>query len=584
MNTVLDNTSLALDAGLPPAQDHPETSGRLRAGVPTLVIIAVSLILALPIIRFGLPFGHDAVEHLSWYHGFSAQLWSGEAYPRWLLEMNSGLGSPDLFVYGPLPYYAAAAFRVFSSGLGWETRELGLSIWLALCLSGIAAYLWLAAVVGGRLAPTIAAVIYMLAPYHLKTDLYTRSALAEFWAFAWMPLILYFTTRLMKGHGTSAIAGLSVSYGCLLATHLFTALLFSPIALIYALFLAPGFTGRYTVAIKVTLGLLLGAALSGIYLLPALAWQKYISPYKLIESRPELYRFDQFFLFSSRISSDPFLRTVSWLTAWTALVAAGAFAVACQVKGQKLRREVTFWAIVAAIGVIMMLPLSSFIWQRIPQLRAIQFPWRFNTILVLSLAVLVGLAVDSLRKQRNRLKVGIAVCTLFLILGWIVPTRRSMASQRSWVRKGEPYSQDYLITAWAQWTSPSLLTPLGVKEIAHEGGDTKLLSDNNSAKLIKWTARSIEFQAVSDSDTWVTIKQFYCPGWVAMLASGQVLALKPHSPDGLMSVRVPVGNNDVRLILPRGKAEILGAEISGIAGLLIIVLLGSGFKRSVPAE
>ena len=36
------------------------------------------------------------------------QLWSGELYPRWLLGMNSGFGSPTFFVYGPLPYYAAA--------------------------------------------------------------------------------------------------------------------------------------------------------------------------------------------------------------------------------------------------------------------------------------------------------------------------------------------------------------------------------------------------------------------------------------------------------------------------------------------
>jgi hypothetical protein len=61
----------------------------------------------------------DAAEHLSWYRCFVARLGAGELYPRWLLAMNGGLGSPDLFVYRPFPYYAAAVFHVFT-GSGRE--------------------------------------------------------------------------------------------------------------------------------------------------------------------------------------------------------------------------------------------------------------------------------------------------------------------------------------------------------------------------------------------------------------------------------------------------------------------------------
>ena len=49
---------------------------------------------------------------------FSEQFWSGDLYPRWLIGMNSGLGSPHFFFYAPLGYYIAAAFHWLSASTG----------------------------------------------------------------------------------------------------------------------------------------------------------------------------------------------------------------------------------------------------------------------------------------------------------------------------------------------------------------------------------------------------------------------------------------------------------------------------------
>src|SRR5215472_15010344 len=66
------------------------------------VLIAVGVILTLPTIIYGFPFfGDDSAIHTLWYTSFSHQLWSGELYPRWLVGMNGGLGSPAFFYYPP---------------------------------------------------------------------------------------------------------------------------------------------------------------------------------------------------------------------------------------------------------------------------------------------------------------------------------------------------------------------------------------------------------------------------------------------------------------------------------------------------
>ncbi len=66
-----------------------------------LILILVGCILAFPIIFYGIPFQSDeGVPHARLYIHFSEQFWNGELYPRWLVGMNNGLGSPVLFFVG----------------------------------------------------------------------------------------------------------------------------------------------------------------------------------------------------------------------------------------------------------------------------------------------------------------------------------------------------------------------------------------------------------------------------------------------------------------------------------------------------
>ena len=539
-----------------------------RKLLPILVIVAASVILAWPVLRFGLPYGHDAIEHLSWYRCFATQLWSGEMYPRWLQGMNSGLGSPSLFVYGPIPYYAAAMIRFFTPGPGWESLDLGISLWIALGLSGLAAYLWLKDMVDGRLAAVVAAVIYLLVPYHLKTDLYTRSAVPEFWAFVWMPLILYFTGRLIHQRTRFALAGLSVSYALLICTHLFTTLMFSAIPLVYAGVLVPP-TERVRAIGKTALGLALGMTLSAVYLLPALAYQKYISPYKLIESNPETYSFNLNFLFSPHVQSSQFLSTLSLLTAWTAVVAAGFFIVVVLSKRDALWREGMFWGLVTIASLAIMTPVTVWLWKALPLLRAIQFPWRFNTVMAVATTALAALAIERLRRAWEWKKAAIAACTLLLAMGWILPTARSMGYQQRWTPTETP---DYLITAWAQWTDPKLLTTAGVFEIAHRGGDKVAFVENGNAAIIDRRPRAIQLSVTSPTDAWVVVKQFYFPGWTAALANGRPLATSPSVPEGLLRIEAPAGHSEIWLKMARGPAEIAGIAISAMSAVALLLL------------
>lgn len=62
-----------------------------------------------PIWLRGAPIGHDSQYHYLWAAQFAESLAAGIGYPRWLPDVNGGLGNPTFVFYSPLLYYVAAA-------------------------------------------------------------------------------------------------------------------------------------------------------------------------------------------------------------------------------------------------------------------------------------------------------------------------------------------------------------------------------------------------------------------------------------------------------------------------------------------
>jgi hypothetical protein len=315
-----------------------------------------------------------------WHTNFSTQLLAGDLYPRWLLDMNGGLGSPVFFFYAPLPYYITALLAPFLHGGTYGLAHLGASLSLALVASGLTAYLWLGETTGRASAAAAAAVVYMLAPYHLGVDVYTRGAFAEAWAFVWMPLVLYFVRRLLTAGDAFPLAlpGLALGYAALVATHLPTTLIFSLVPPCYALFGAGAPTQRKRVLLLTVGGMSLGIGLACIYLLPALATQEFVSLGDLL---PELYHQRWPRLSNLNRAELDGRITLSVLT--TALLIACAATLAwsggtddAAVGDDERRpgkREHTFWIVVSLGCLLLMTPASNFVWRLVKPLQSIQF-------------------------------------------------------------------------------------------------------------------------------------------------------------------------------------------------------------------
>ena len=360
-------------------------------------IVGFGLILTIPLIINGCLKAHDFGYHLIYSQHFSEQFWQGEFYPRWLQNMNSGFGSPTFFFYAPIPYYFTSLFSPLFHYNTLSCNELGLSSSLALVASGLTAYFWLREIVPKNSA-LIASIVYMAWPYHLSVDLYTRFAFAEYWSFVWMPLILYFSIKIVRGSRLNII-GLAIGVALLALTHLPTFIIFFPVFIGYALFMASRNQWKI-VFVRLSLAIIIGSGLSAIYWFPAMMTQESISMDAILTEK--FYYANNFLFTGPKVDHDKnFWRLLEVLTMLTGGLAFCTWKISQIYSELTSRRESNYWMIIAMLSLFMTLPLSQLIWNVFPVVQRIQFPWRFNTILTVATVGLFALAISQLKINYN---------------------------------------------------------------------------------------------------------------------------------------------------------------------------------------
>jgi hypothetical protein len=316
-----------------------------------LILGLAALILIAPALIHGAPTADSGTYNHVWTSQIASEMARGAVYPRWLPYSFEGLGAPTFYFYPPLAYLLSGALAHFLD----PGRAIAAAGFLLLFASGAAMYLWLRSK-ASEVAAIAGGLIYIAAPYHL-TDFYVRSALAEFAAFVWLPLIALAIEGQPKRWAGPLLA---LSCAGLVCTHL-------PVALLTIALLIPPLVLRAAwkdpwIALRCAAAGVAGLAVSALYLLPALTLQEHtLMPQLMWSAHFDVRNWSVLRLFGG--FDDELLRAAAWLAAGWAVIAAAAV-----LRGGRFWPAVTLWAAVCSLNVV---PLAA-----LPILDRVQFPWR----------------------------------------------------------------------------------------------------------------------------------------------------------------------------------------------------------------
>ena len=389
-----------------------------------VVLIPLAALLAvLPLIVWGTSCGHDFGFHLRNWLEVRSQWKQDVLLPHWDFTAAWNSGEPRFVFYPPLSWITGAALSFLLPWIAVPT----VFIWLALAASGFTMY----RLVIERTTPSgalIAACFYMVNPYMLFT-LYERAAYAELLAAAWIPLLLLsvLQTRITIYRIAVPICLLWLSNDPAAVIGCYSFALLSVIRVVFTYRSAKGRQVCLQEAARILAGTILGIGLATFYILPATMEQHWV---QITMPFVRGVRYQDNFPFHpiGDASHDAILLTAS-LCGVTLLALSGVFAFMTLRVGLhdkehapadfQARNRATIGALVLLtcfVAFLLTAP-SAFLWRHVPELKYLQFPWRFCAILGTTAAALLALALG---RARLRPVLGVAIAlglTLALSLG-----------------------------------------------------------------------------------------------------------------------------------------------------------------------
>jgi len=517
---------------------------------PLLAIGLAAFLVEVPFFFFGTPSGHDVEFHTYSWLEVLAQWEHGIFYPRWAAWAHFGYGEPRFIFYPPASWMLGALVSlIFPWGLATSVY-----IWIALVAAGISMFVlarrWL-----DRRSATFAAVLYAVNPYHLVI-VYWRSAFAELLAACLVPLLLLLVFEAAEGRRRVMALGLVLAAAWLTNAPAAVMIHYS-LALLIVFFAWRKRSPRLLLIGAAAVAL--GACLAAFYLLPAIYEQKWVTISQAVSqgSRPR----DNFlFIHTTDADHDAFNRVISWVAVLEmALIALSSIAGKLWRRKDEFADAALVWAAACSI---LMFPVSLFLWEILPKMRFMQFPWRWLLCLSMIFAILptIGLRRWSWRG---------AACLLSLA---VVVGAWSKIQAPWWDNAADLREMQDNMTDHIGYEGTDEYTPLGAEPSAINKDARNVTVDGPARAafhVLNWNAESKSFTAEMSAPDQLALRLFPYPAWKVEV-NGHVVRTGVCAGTGQMLVPVEQGLNRVQITFVRTSDRRAGGWISVISVLGLI--------------
>jgi 6-pyruvoyl-tetrahydropterin synthase related domain len=530
------------------------------------LFLACAGIAVLPLAWRGVSCGHDFDFHLESWMEVLRQWHQGVLYPHWAASANYGAGEPRFVFYPPLSWMLGA---LLGATLPWTWTPLAFTL-LTLAAMGATCF-HMAKEWMPEDHAAIAACLYVVNPYVLFVA-YERTAYGELLAAIWIPLLFLYGLRCKP-----AMPQLALVIAALWLTN-------APGAVMgcYALAILVLWTAiaerRWSLLGRAAAGTALGLGLSGFYLVPAIYEQRWVEITRAIGSG---MRVEDSFLFehTGEAFHDQVLHTASWIA--IALLSLTAIAAAVSLRGKRNRVPQVptlgpgiqdasslhkSFLILAIVITVLLLPISDPLWRHLPELKFLQFPWRWLLVLSLIASTLAALCLRGEATTRRAIGSRAAIILLlacaFSALAWTTywqpcDDEDNIQAQQATFQTGGFEGTDEYTASPAD--NGDIQQGLPAIRILPQSNTDE--ADSSTAENPAWQASSKEpsdartqisqwnvehMAAAIDSHTaaFAVLRLMDYPAWRVRL-NGQPIQTRPHRDDGLMTIPIAAGHSQI---------------------------------------
>lgn len=562
--------------------------------LPFFLLLFLSFWAVFPLFHSGFFPMHDD-EQIARLFELNQTLSAGQFPPRWIDGLGFGFGYPFYNFYPPFVYYFGEIFHLLGISLINSTKIV---MGLGFLLSGLFSYL-LAKEFFGKSGGLVTAVFYLYAPYH-SLDLYVRGALAEFYAFVFLPAVLWSTFKLIKERNRNWLVINSCFLSLLLLSHNLIALIFLPFYFAFAGFLVLQKKDKKKIILSFLCSFMLFLGLSAYFWLPALLERQYTLVDQILTG--ELASYKLHFVYLRQFISSPWgyggsiyglNDGISFEVGKLHLLLSflgGIFGLYLLWKKRENGLLFTFFFFLFSFSIFMASFYSQFIWDKLPPLWYVQFPWRFLVFTALFASLLAGGLASYVSKIRQPFTKWLMLAFLiaFVVLlnrDYFRPARYLEVTDKDYTTKEElnwrvsKMSFEYVPKGIATVLSDIQTTQVDIKR--EEIPINSFVSDGRLQVKEKQILPHEKKYEVFGEGGKLTVNTYNFPGWEVKI-DGQKTKIDDNNKFKLITVDVSKGSHLVEVVFNDTPLRTLGnfASVISFFSMIMLLFLPKHEKRS----
>ncbi|MBI5123506.1 hypothetical protein HZA75_06635 [Candidatus Roizmanbacteria bacterium] len=492
---------------------------------------------------------------------------------RWVADLGYGYGYPIFNFYAPLAYYVGALLMFTGFDALLATKMM---MALGIVLAGVFMYLLVKQLwgIGGGI---IAAVLYLYTPYH-ALDIFVRGDVAEFWAYAFIPLVFYGLWMSFKEKKWRYVVVGSLGYVGVIISHNLTAMMITPFILIFVsyLYIISRKEGKKNYLPIVIL--VIGILLSAFYCLPVFAEMKYTNVLSQVGGGAD---YKDHFVCPIQLWDSPWGFGGSTATCIDGLsykigklhlllLPLSLLSLFLLRKKDKTKLEVgILFFIFTLFATFLTISQSKFIWDAIPQMAFFQYPWRFLLVISFFISFLGGsivVALNKFIKQKYLFYGAIALVAVAIIYF----NQKVFTPQTILNKTATDYTNDYQLK-WVtskisdEYMPKGFIKPKEFKEIPQE---KITVNSNVKVNYLQQKTQEVLIQIQTSQSASILVNQAYFPSWQIYI-NGQQTQFK-YIDKGLI-FSVPQGEHILSLKFRQTPIEMTGNVLS-LTGVLWLII------------